>query len=148
MKDPEGQLEVGERGPFWIGSVTLKGISYSHTPDYGVLVFSKTHLLGVDAEKVDRVMKKEEEKIARRFFHPDETASLQKNPKSKMKKSFLDLWMKKESYSKLKREPLVKVIRLEVHSKARFEVLPKIPEGYVAILAIESNESQIKGTGR
>lgn len=137
LKDPEGELEVGERGPDWKGAVLLGGISYSHTQGWGVLVFSRTHRVGVDVELTNRKMKLELLKIAKRFFHPEEVSALKEKSGTGLRDLFLDLWLKKESHSKLKRIPLMQVVSNQVEAGFRFETLVKVREGYRSIIALE-----------
>ncbi len=129
FKDPEGHLEVNDRGPFWKGSVVLE-LSYSHTEGAAVLVYSQSHRLGVDLERSDRFIEKSPLAIAERYFHPDERPFLSHE-------KFLTLWLKKEAYAKLTREGLKKTIHLNIETvtEAEFSELPVIPTGYQAVIA-------------
>lgn len=136
LSDPDGKLQVGESGPVWKGSVSLAGLSYANTTGWGVVVFSKTHALGVDLEKADRAVKLKHLELAERFFHAHEFEALKKESVFNSPDLFLELWMKKEAYSKLKRVNLVKFINVEIAGLADFESLVKVREGYRAVVAI------------
>jgi len=139
LSDPAGKLVVDERGPNWNGKEKLTGLSYSNTEGWGVLVFSKTHELGVDLEKETRVLKKNYLELAKRFFHSTEVEWLEREAVFDGPVCFLDLWMKKEAYSKMKRQHLVDFIGASIAQKAVFEPLMKTRVGYKAIIALPND---------
>ncbi len=136
--DPSGELKVGEDGPRWVGSIPIE-LSYSHTTGFAVLVFSDAGPIGVDLERMDRTPVESPLAIARRYFHPDEVRELEKKetPPEVLRTRFLELWVKKEAYGKLRRTGLSGAIHTAIHSvtDARFCALPVIPEGYLAMVA-------------
>ena len=138
LQDPTGRLEVGESGPFWISAEKVH-LSYSHTSGWAVLVFSKLHEIGVDLESASRKMSESPLRIAERYFHEAEQATLlvEKSNPDRLHEAFLDLWLKKEAYGKLTRKGLRDSIHLKIDSipGVRFETIPVIPEGYRAQIA-------------
>ncbi len=130
-------MVVGNSGPEWFGEVKLVGLSYSNTEGWGVVVFSRTHELGVDLEKSNRVLKTNYLALAKRFFHPSEYESLKKESIFDGATKFLELWMKKEAYSKMRRRNLAELIHLPLDLDSRFEELKKLRAGYRAVLAIK-----------
>lgn len=136
LADDTGKLLVDDHGPHWIGKETIAGLSYSNTLNWGVVVFSRTHVIGVDLERADRLLKKNYLELAKRFFHYSEYESLKKESIFDGAGKFLELWMKKEAYSKMKRDQLVKFINVAISNEVRFESLMKIRDGYRAIIAI------------
>jgi phosphopantetheinyl transferase (holo-ACP synthase) len=140
LLDSTGALVVDESGPHWNGLEKLKGLSYSNTfssgEGWGVVVFSRTHELGVDLEKSNRLLKQNYLEIAERFFHDSEYESLKRESIFDGPEKFLNIWMQKEAYSKLKREPLVRYLSESLSADVVFESLMKIRQGYRAILAI------------
>ena len=141
LSDPAGVMKVGDQGPEWHGKVKLEGLSYSNTFSnnigWGVVVFSHSHELGVDLEKTNRVLKKNYLALAKRFFHATEYEQLKTETIFNGSAKFLELWMKKEAYSKLKRKHLMEFINVSV-SNAHFEPLMKMRQGYRAVLAINA----------
>ena len=138
LNDATGALVVGERGPEWQGKEKLCGLSYANTVEWGVVVFSRTHALGVDLEKENRVLKKNYLEIAKRFFHSSEWESLKVESVFESTGKFFQLWMMKEAYSKMKRQGLPTVINTVVDDQAVFEPLMKIRQGYRAIIAMSN----------
>lgn len=70
----------------------------SHSYSLAVIAISSHADLGVDIEYNEK--KSAWEKIARRYFHPAEIEYLFKQKKSKQKKTFFQIWTRKESYIK------------------------------------------------
>ncbi len=130
-------LSVGEHGPEWLGMEILAGLSYSHSAEWGVLVFSRSHALGVDLEKSNRFLKKNYLALAKRFFHPSEAEELKQCSVFEGASRFLEFWMQKEAYSKMRRKHLVKFIHATVSDQARFEPLMKTRQGYLSVVALE-----------
>ena len=129
-------MVVGSSGPEWFGEVKLAGLSYSNTEGWGVVVFSRTHELGVDLEKSNRVLKTNYLALAKRFFHSSEYEALKNESVFDGATKFLELWMKKEAYSKMKRRHLLEFISLPLGRDACFAVLQKFRVGYRALLAL------------
>ncbi|MBU6153640.1 MAG: 4'-phosphopantetheinyl transferase superfamily protein [Bdellovibrionales bacterium] len=139
LKDQTGALSVGEFGPEWIGNARIK-VSYSHSGDFAVMVWTSTHQIGVDLEPVGREYSHPPLELAKRFFHENEVRSLEDlvaDP-DRLSSTFRDFWLKKEAYGKLTREGLKGSVHLDSLSipNVRFETLPVIPEGYDARIAI------------
>ncbi len=139
MKDPEGELVVDDRGPHWRGSVSLKGLSYSNTDGWGVLVYSRTHAVGVDLELEGRSLHRNHLDVAKRFFHPDEFREIAEASPFDSLTLFMDLWMKKEAASKLMRVGLAKMIADRLPDQYDYRTLAKVREGYRAVIAISVN---------
>ncbi len=144
LGDPEGELVVDDQGPRWEGDVSLKGLSYSNTEGWGVVVFSKTHALGVDLERVDRPLHRNHLDVAKRFFHPEEFQQIAAASPFDSLSLFMDLWMKKEAASKLLRVGLAKMIANRLPQQFEYRSLEKVREGYRAIVAISLNNDQPK----
>jgi len=138
LLDTTGKLTVGNQGPQWNGKVKLAGLSYSNSAEWGVVVFSHTHALGVDLEKTKRVLKKNYLQLAKRFFHSSEYEQLRAESIFDGPTQFLKLWMMKEAYSKMKRKNLIEFININVSDQASFSPLVKTREDYRAIIAIDS----------
>ena len=136
LVDSAGKLLVDERGPHWMGEEKLAGLSYSNSAEWGVLVFSRTHELGVDLERQDRTLKKNYLALAKRFFHLSEYEALKLGSVFDGQSRFLKLWMEKEAYSKLRRENLAQHINQVVSDQAEFEPVMKTRIGYWAVVAI------------
>jgi len=136
LNDSAGVLVVDEHGPHWNGTVALRGLSYSNTEGWGVVVFSRTHELGIDLEKTNRAFKKNHLDVAKRFFHADEYGVLASVSPFDSALAFLDLWMKKEAASKLMRVGLAKMIGDHLPSIYEYRHLEKVREGYQVIVAI------------
>ncbi len=137
LNDLEGYLKVDSEGPHWNGKEKLAGLSYANTRGWGLVIFSRTHALGVDLEREDRVLKENYLKLAKRFFHESEFKTLESESIFDGPRKFLDLWMKKEAYSKMKRKHLMEFINVAVPSDAVFEPLMKMRVGYLAVVALE-----------
>lgn len=126
---------VDEQGPHWNGKETLEGLSYSNTEGWGFVVFSRTHEIGVDLESEKRVLKKNYLQLAQRFFHGSEVENLKKVSVFDGPSAFLELWMKKEAYSKMKRQHLVDFINEAISDRAHFEAPMKTRLKYRAMIA-------------
>jgi hypothetical protein len=139
LDDPSGQLQVGEQGPEWHGGKEIQ-LSYSHSGSYALLVWTSTHRIGVDLETLKREYSHPPLELAKRFFHENEVQKLKTriHSPSELASMFLDLWMKKEAFAKLTRHGLKRSIHVEVDSilDVSFEVVPVIPSGYDARVAI------------
>lgn len=75
----------------------LEGVHFnlSHAGDYAAVAFSDCQV-GIDIERI----RKAKERVARRFFCPEEYLYLKKCPVLKQDRVFTELWTKKESYIK------------------------------------------------
>jgi phosphopantetheinyl transferase len=139
LSDPEGNLGVGDSGPEWKGTKAID-LSYSHSGRFALLVWTSTHRIGVDLEPMNRDYSHAPLELAKRFFHPNEFNSLSRNQGSppRLSQEFLDLWLKKEAYAKLTRHGLKDSIRIETSTipSVRFEIVPVIPIGYDARVAL------------
>lgn len=92
------RLAYGRYGkPFLAGAEGLY-FNLSHAGIYAAAVFSDREV-GVDVERI-REGEERRERIARRFFHPDEYAYLESCPPADRGRVFTELWTKKESYIK------------------------------------------------
>jgi phosphopantetheinyl transferase (holo-ACP synthase) len=138
LEDPEGELVVDDQGPHWKGKQELKGLSYSNTEGWGALVYSRTHALGVDLERMDRPLHRNHRDVAKRFFHPDEFQMIQDASPFDSLTIFMDLWMKKEAASKLMRVGLAKMIALRLPTELEYRPLEKVRDGYRAVVAISA----------
>ena len=138
LKDPEGELVVDDQGPHWNGQVILKGLSYSNTEGWGVLVYSQTHALGVDVERMDRYMSRNHLDVAKRFFHPDEFQNIKDASPFDSLTMFMNLWMKKEAASKLMRVGLAKMIAGRLPDQYDYHSLEKVRDGYHAVVAVSA----------
>jgi phosphopantetheinyl transferase len=139
LKEPEGELVVDDQGPHWKGQVALAGLSYSNTEGWGVVVHSKTHALGVDLEKMDRLLHRNHLDVAKRFFHPDEFRKIAETSPFDSLPLFMDLWMKKEAASKLMRVGLAKMIASRLPEEYEYRALEKVRDGYRAVIAMSAS---------
>lgn len=70
----------------------------SHSHNYAIIAISNHADVGVDIEFIKE--KPSWEKIARRFFHPNEIAYLLDQDTNKQKTTFFQIWTRKEAYIK------------------------------------------------
>jgi 4'-phosphopantetheinyl transferase len=70
----------------------------THTRGLAVCAVSPHHAVGVDAEHCDH--KIDYAGMAKRFFHPTETAALEDLPPDRYRRTFFQFWTLKESYLK------------------------------------------------
>lgn len=137
LGDPEGSLRVDESGPHWIGNREV-ALSYAHDEDTVLLVWSTTeNAIGVDLEPEDRTPKRTPLELARRFFHPNETARLGNLPPANQSPAFRELWLEKEAMAKLTRRGLKHSLPLDLETQADVEFLipALIPDGKEARIA-------------
>jgi hypothetical protein len=128
--DTEGSIEHTDRGPLWSGHTPLY-LSYAHTQDWGIVVWSPHHPLGVDIESKSRKLDRSYLELAKRFFHPEDSEPVSMN-------AFLDLWCKKEAYAKWTRGGLSRTLGVpmrEILKQVRLESLPVLPTGFVGAVA-------------
>jgi 4'-phosphopantetheinyl transferase len=69
----------------------------SHTHGLVALAVTRGHLVGVDVERVDRVVRDD---IAGRYFAPSEVRDLRALPAAAQPRAFFDYWTLKEAYIK------------------------------------------------
>lgn len=131
LLDPTGELEVNETGPHWIGNKKIH-LSYTHSEDRALLVFSSQYCLGADIEKIDRVLSESPLKIAERYFHPEEYQWLKNQPE--LKKAFISLWVKKEALGKLSKNGLKEAIHLNTLQENSLapQQVPLVPTDWIA----------------
>jgi 4'-phosphopantetheinyl transferase len=70
----------------------------SHSGDYALVAVTREHKVGVDVEIIRSDM--EHEKLARRFFSPNEVAELTTLPSDQIIRGFFNCWSRKEAYIK------------------------------------------------
>lgn len=109
-----------ENGPF---------VSVSHTDDLVVVAVSKNNI-GIDMEKKDREIKKQEE-LAEKYF------SQKEKEYATTKERFLEIWTKKESYGKFTGEGVAHIGKDTFSHKGKYERIEK--EGYI-IFAYREDE--------
>lgn len=112
-----------ENGPF---------VSVSHTGDIVVVAVSESEI-GIDAERKDREVKKQEELI-RKYFSERETEY------ANTREKFLEIWTKKESYGKFTGEGLGDIGKDVFSHKGRYEKIEK--DGYI-IFAYREDENDL-----
>ena len=139
LNDSDGRIDHRDDGPHWISSILNDAVelSYAHTEGVAILVYSKTHRLGVDVEAASRMIPNAIS-LAERFFHQDEIAKLKRFAISDQNIEFLKIWTQIEAIAKLTRLGLGKTIRLKPLSAslATPRVLPLVPIGFIASIAI------------
>ncbi len=136
--DPSGFLKVDESGPHWEG--TPLHLSYAHTENVAILVYSRTHAVGVDVEALGRIFKTSIDSLAKRFFHPNEFQLIEQIEDLQLQRNeFLKLWVKKEAYAKLTRLGLSGSVSEELGLKKgiQFETVPATPLDFLAWVAIK-----------
>jgi 4'-phosphopantetheinyl transferase len=69
----------------------------SHTRGLAALAVTRGRLVGIDVERVDRVVR---EDVAGRFFAPDEVRDLRALPVDTQARAFFEYWTLKEAYIK------------------------------------------------
>jgi phosphopantetheinyl transferase len=133
LDDESGKLSVLADGPHWTGAETLE-LSYAHTPGAAILVYSKTHRLGVDVESKARSSNGDSLKLATRFFHADEVEKLRDLDEDELQKRFIKLWVQKEAYAKLTRLGLSGTIGLALptDNETKSHAIPVTPSGFIA----------------
>ena len=72
----------------------------SHSGQWSMLAFSRTHEVGIDIEKIRPDAPKKRLDLARRFFSPREWESLQQLPSHRINTAFFSCWSRKEAYVK------------------------------------------------
>jgi hypothetical protein len=142
LTDPGGTLEVNDDGPHWRGDAKIK-LSYAHTEDKAILVYSFSHTLGVDAEKKTRKFMQDPLLLATRFFNENEVAELKKLSAEDFRPHFVELWVKKEAYAKWSRLGLAKTLAHDLSAVTECKILPLplVPEGYLAAIALHENQA-------
>ena len=76
----------------------LVQFNLSHTDDFAVLAVTRTHLIGVDIEKM--IEKRANLDIAKRFFSTQEYEQLRGLPDEKFARGFFNVWTRKEAFVK------------------------------------------------
>ena len=92
---PAGPFAFGEQGKPYLPGLPDVHFSLSHSGTWVLCALSDAEL-GCDVEGTRRC----DPALARRFFHPDETAWLLSLPPREQDAAFLRLWTLKESYLK------------------------------------------------
>jgi phosphopantetheinyl transferase len=139
LNDAKGCLVVDENGPHWKSAVPVV-LSYSHSAELGLLVFSRTHFLGVDIESESREFKGDPLKLAVRFFPAEEIKTLNKLSQSEQKSAFLKLWVQKEAYAKISRLGLAKTLEQGVVLSSGYLLknLPVAPMGVLGAVMVKA----------
>ena len=70
----------------------------SHSGDYALIAISKTRIVGVDIERMNRAMAND--RIPERFFSPSEVRALRSLPEPHQLRGFFTCWTRKEAYVK------------------------------------------------
>jgi 4'-phosphopantetheinyl transferase len=108
--------------------------SLSHSGELAMIAVSAGREVGMDVEKVrpevDAVA------IADRFFAPEEACTLAGLPATQRKRSFFELWTRKEALSKARGMALAPALREPEHLGGEWTVEPvDAGEGYAAAVA-------------
>lgn len=93
------QFSYGAQGKPLVAGLAF---NFSHTKDWALCAVTghPELLLGVDLEAENRVS--DPLSLAKRFFHPQEFAYLQRCPREQQQATFLQFWTLKEAYLKAK----------------------------------------------
>ncbi len=95
----EIRVETGPHGkPYLKEPEVPLFFNLSHAGDRMVLAFSTSGEVGIDLETYDHPC--DSDQIAARFFHPDETAKLNRLSGEEKKQKFFSLWTEKEAFLK------------------------------------------------
>ncbi len=70
----------------------------SHSGAFALIGVTRDHAIGVDVEEIER--KVSLEKIAERFFSPDEVTRLRQFPQAEQRAAFFACWTRKEAFIK------------------------------------------------
>jgi 4'-phosphopantetheinyl transferase len=99
----DAQFRYGPRGkPYLAGDVTGLQFNAAHSHGLALYAFTRGSEIGVDLEYFrSRVS---DEKIAERFFSPEEVAALRSLPPSQQREAFFNCWTRKEAFLKAKGE--------------------------------------------
>ncbi len=99
IPESEIQIETGPHGkPYLAGLETPLFFNLSHAGDLMVLIFSASGDVGIDLETYTHPGNPD--KIAARFFHPDEIAELDRLSTKEKQKKFFSFWTEKEAFLK------------------------------------------------
>ncbi len=112
-----------ENGPF---------VSVSHTEDFIVVAVSENNI-GIDMEKTDREIKKQEE-LTEKYF------SQKEKEYATTKEKFLEIWTKKEAYVKFTGQGLSDIGKDTFSHRGKYERIEK--EGYI-IFAYREDEDDL-----
>lgn len=122
LRTPKGKPYF-ENGPF---------VSVSHTDDLVVVAVSGSNV-GIDAEKTDREVKKQQE-ITQKYFTEKEKEY------ANTREKFLEIWTKKEAYGKFTGEGIGDIGKDVFSHKGRYEKIEKT--GYI-IFAYREDENDL-----
>ena len=137
LSDSDGSLLVNDTGPHWQGQSVQ--VSYAHTGNLAVLVYSRTHLLGVDIESSSRKLSVDPALLAKRFLDPKTADQIAAIGNSESRRSeFLKSWVKLESYVKLTRSGLKNslAVSLSETGDVDFAELPVVPKDFCSSIAL------------
>lgn len=92
-RGPHGRPEIA-------GPVDASGLTFniSHARGLIAIVIAREGKLGVDVERVDRLV--DVTAVARRYFAPEELSDLQAQPEAEQRNFFFQLWTLKEAWVK------------------------------------------------
>lgn len=92
-----GYVEGPQGKPSVIEAPALR-FNVSHAEDLALVVMSRETEIGCDIERIDP--KKARRDVARRFFSPEEFATLDALPNEQWAEGFFNCWTRKEAYIK------------------------------------------------
>ncbi len=76
----------------------------SHSGALAIIGFTRRYAIGVDVEQIERKVSRE--RIAERFFSPDEVERLRQMPENDQREAFFRCWTRKEAFIKAHGEGL------------------------------------------
>jgi 4'-phosphopantetheinyl transferase len=133
----------------------------THSRGWALLAVSRGARIGVDIERIQTTV--DVDRLARRFFHPDEVDALTSLPEDAHVTAFFRTWIRKEAYLKaigggvpaaLRRfsvsvapnePPAILETELEPGAASAFSLYDiDVPEGYVGALAAEGTGHRIR----
>jgi len=100
LKESAIKIEEGPHGKPYLASPLDPCLSFnlSHSGPYLMLAFSTHQDIGIDLESLDHAA--DEDAIAKRFFHPEETKALATLTGEEKAKAFFRIWTMKEAFLK------------------------------------------------
>jgi 4'-phosphopantetheinyl transferase len=127
------EFAQGEHGKPYVASPAAPvHFNLSHCADLAIYAISRTHVPGVDIDRLDR--KVDDAALARRYFSAREYAGLQSIAPADRKRAFLTCWTRKEAVVKATGDGLrmaLEQIEVTVDPDARPQLL-NIPAGNTA----------------
>lgn len=144
-------LERDPRGrPFLRTDAPVPHHSMAHSGDWMMLAVSRSAPVGLDLERIDPSI--DADRLAARFFGPDEATALSSLPHSQRAVAFFRAWTEKEAYLKGTGGGVPSRLRsVHIHPRDGGRVIGEwslhpvdAPPGYAASLAVQAPSVRIR----